>query len=252
MVDYPNFYQQFKEAEMRIANTIVMYDNEPHYVYCLANHKPDGIFRVYMEKLNSEGKYECHYNNIPYALGPTHRGPEMDKYLDNTKNTKIVRKMMNSPSFNKFRPFPLGMVNRDGRTFYLQRSPTRHTQQGLLAQAIASEPVSLEAPTKFTRSIGSGGYNWDNPSLYDVIMGIYPTFSESLIQMRSKECTNQSVAFSRDFALLRGPIDLLFLAYKSQIIGLIPEDTLPTVTLSSSHKHLKELVGELKAFKKII
>jgi hypothetical protein len=43
----------------------------------------------------------------------------------------ILRKQMNSPLFNKFRPYPLGMCNTKGqRAYYLERQPNRKTEQG--------------------------------------------------------------------------------------------------------------------------
>lgn len=254
MVDYPNFYSHLKEAEIRLNSTIVLYDDEPHFIYCVTDHKSDGIFRVYMEPLNTHGEYETFNSNVPMSGHPSTRGDDMDKYLESKKNSKIVRKMMNSPKFNKFRPFPLGMMNTGEKTYYLQRSPTRNTQQGLMSSAINGDIVSIDPnASNGRRGLGGSsiGVSWDNPNLYDVIKGNYPEFGECLSMMRDNSCTNQTIGFSRDFALLRGPLDLVFLSYKGQTVGHIPEDTLPTVNLGKGFKYLKEQVSELRAFKKI-
>src|SRR3546814_20877703 len=58
------------------------------------------------------------------------RGKRMDNFLKDNPDCGIIRKNMDSPLFNRFRPFPLGMCNLNGETYFLCRSPTRNTQQG--------------------------------------------------------------------------------------------------------------------------
>src|SRR3546814_12211748 len=121
---------------MRLVNTVVMYDNRPYYVLCSTDHKKDGIFRMYLDELYTErGAAISRIPGIPYEYNdgtPQHieRGKRMDNFLKDNPDCGIIRKNMDSPLFNRFRPFPLGMCNLNGETYFLCRSPTRNTQQG--------------------------------------------------------------------------------------------------------------------------
>src|SRR3546814_3440759 len=119
-----------------------MYNNSPYYVLCITDHKKDGIFRMYLDELYTErGAAISLIPGIPYEYNdgtPQHieRGKRMDNFLKDNPECGIIRKNMDYPLFNRFRPFPLGMCNFNGETYFLCRSPTRTTQQGLTENMI--------------------------------------------------------------------------------------------------------------------
>ena len=59
---------------------------------------------------------------------------------------------------------------------------------------------------------------------------------------------NESGAFHREFALVRGPINTVFLAYKADVVGILPRNDLSLVRLGEEHRHLVEVVENLKIF----
>ena len=65
---HPNFYENLKEAQMRLLRTVVTYDNEPYYVGAITNHMKDGIFRVYLLPLATAAE---HRKYIPGGSGGT-------------------------------------------------------------------------------------------------------------------------------------------------------------------------------------
>ena len=123
MSDYKNFYENQKEATMRLVSTIVCYDGIPCQVLAITAHKPDGIFRVYLDPIGQEhgGPARPDIDGVP--RDHTGLGAIMDNFMDKHPGHLLMRKHMNSPAFNKYRPFPLGMLNVSGKTFYMERQP---------------------------------------------------------------------------------------------------------------------------------
>src|SRR5688572_1369118 len=126
MAQHLNFYENLQEAQMRLQGTIVVYDGEPYQVYHITEHK-DKILRVYMHPINQENvssSQRPNLDNFLYSNGNDRsKIPEyLDKWMEDNPKFGMLRKKMNSPAFNKFRPFPLGMVNDGkGRVFYVER-----------------------------------------------------------------------------------------------------------------------------------
>lgn len=264
MVSHTNFFENIKEINMRIQGTVVLYNGSPHYVYCVTDHKSDGIFRVYMEPIpdNPNDLLEYRAKHVPYCdeYSTELIGKSMDKYLSETKNTKIIRKMANSPAFNKFRPFPLGFVNDPirGKAIFTERNPTRHTQQGLCDNMISPKDLPMlttPVKTRLTRgyNIKSDGSvtvasSFCSPFMKATIENKYPSLELSLTMIQKPEFS--SIAFSRNFALLKGPVSSTFLCYKEDIVGLVNPDT-KEAKLSKDFKYLKELTEELNTFTKV-
>lgn len=252
MAAYVNFYETIKEAEMRLKGTVILYDGEPHYVLCICDHKADGIFRVYLDPIGQEGGLEVnkhHDTPIPYS-GPWnpaygHRGQAMDKWMEDHPKSKILRKMMNSPSFNKFRPFPLGMMNYQGSVYYVERSPTRKSEQGLTTSMISHSAVRLSNNKAYPH------VDTVSPEFREMVLGNYPSAAECLQNLKNPEKTNESAAFDRSFAFVRGPIDLLFLAYKQDIIGVLPSSSFSNVKLGKKFLYTREAVEGLGLFNAI-
>lgn len=248
MVTYTNFYETQKEASMRLTGTVVLYDGEPYYVLLISDHKADGIFRVYLDKLGTKNGM-AHINiPVPYHNHPDPKfnGDSMDEWLEKNPDKGIIRKMMNSPKFNKFRPFPLGMMNCEGNVVYAERRPNRSTQQGLTDTMIKSNVVSLVNTGKIPYGIGA-----TSVPLYHTIMGNYPTPLECIKNLTDKKNANQGAAFNREFAFLAGPAETLFLAYKSDVVGVLPEGDLSAVKLANKYKYVKEAVADLNLFETI-
>lgn len=249
-MEYTNFYESLKEAHIRLRGCVVLYDSEPYLVLSITNHKPDGIFRVYLEPLPTDPKtmksvYNQSVGNYPYDAPNL---PEaLDKWADDPK-TGILRKQMNSPLFGKFRPFPLGMYISEKETYYLERTPLRSSPQGLKSDMIDSTHITA-SPNKGPSSRGFGGTF--NAGMRDCILGNYPTAKESLEALLSDEYDNNSLAFHREFAFVRGPIDMIFLAYKSDVVGALPKSDFSKVKLGRKFGWAKEVVQELSLFDSI-
>ncbi len=250
MPSYTNFYENAKEAELRLKNTVVLYDGEPYLVLAICDHKPDGIYRIYLDPIGPEMTSSQGYG-IPYN-GPwpdqyNNRGDALDAWMTNhPAQNKILRKMMNSPAFNKFRPFPLGMTNLKGNVYYLERHPTRKTEQGLTDGMLVCNPVTFD---KTARAASPG---LCSAQMRDTIMGNYPSAQECLTKLLHPENINNAVAFNRSFAFVRGPIDTVFLAYKSDIVGLLPSSSLASLKLAKKFNYTKEAIEELNLFGSLI
>lgn len=242
MKEHVNFYEDLPEATKRLTGTVVKYDGDFYYVLLISNHKADGIFRIYLDPIKV---MESHNSpGFPF-LGGSGSGEAMDIYLDTKKGSKILRKMMNSPLFEKFKPFPLGMGNVDGVTIFTERSPTRHTQQGLTSQMISSIKLDLLENRRWGCEITS-------PFMYPIYHGIYPSYDECVSNMFDPTCVNKSAAFSRTMALMRGPCETLFLNYRGEIVGQILDKTGETVRLGSRFRFTKEIVQESGFFNNVI
>ncbi len=254
MTDHPNFYENLKEAQMRLVNTIVLYDGEPYYVLAITDHKKDGIFRVYMDKMGQPEGMLHQNTHVPYDWhdepGGMSKGDKLDEWLSKNEGKGILRKQMNSPLFNKFRPFPIGMCNNHGTVVYIERSPTRNTQQGLMPNMLSYYELSAVGSLITPRKGGNTPSLFGVP-FYKTIKGDYPNPFLCAQKLNDPEIVDTSVAFHRDFAFVRGPVGLLFLAYKHNVIGYMPNSDFSKVTISPSFKHTKEVVQKLELFEDI-
>jgi len=245
---YTNHFETLKEARLRLSNTVVLYDGKPYRVLAIDDHKSDGIFRMYLDDLlHPEG---CALRRVPMPLDPYEGsvGEAMDKFLDEKGDIGVIRKMMNSPLFQKFRPFPLGMVNTGGSVVYSERQPTRSTFQGLTQQMINTSAVTI-IPRPLSRVRDT--VSLDGKALAQTIIGNYPSPEECLKALTDPRVGNEGAAFHRMFAILRGPLDMLFVAYKGDVIGLLPNHDLSCITIGAQYRHCKEAVTELGIFGEI-
>lgn len=249
--DFPNFYENIKEANLRLKNTIVLYDGYPYHIITIAGGKPDGIFRVYMEPIGQlEGGVFDHHVPLPHDALDDVRGAMMDEWMHNNKDQVVIRKMMNSPLFNKFRPFPLGMCNTQGCVLYLERQPQRHTHQGMTQNMLCVEEVSINKGN-FPRS-RKDSVTVHSPAFRDTVQGIYPSFQDCVKNLLDPNIANEAVGFHREFALVRGPVNTLFLAYKGDLVGVLPYGDTKLIRISNEHRHTKEVVENLNLFEDII
>lgn len=249
MVEHINFYENMKEAQMRLVNTVVLYDGEPYHLLAIGNNKNDGIFRVYMEPTgNPKGNFYQYADHGLPSGNPDDkiRGDELDKFIESYPQYGIIRKQMNSPLFNRFRPFPLGMCNYRGSAYYLERQPCRHTQQGLTDNMVKTRPVSLNPDSNKCPAIG---VTW--VEMRRTIMNDYPSFNDCVKNVLSEDYLNKSAAFHREFAVLVGPVDTVFLQYRTEVIGIVPNHDNTSVVLSKEFEYAKEVVEELNLFESI-
>lgn len=238
--EHVNFYENIKEARMRLRNTVVLYDGEPYYIFHITDKYPNkpSIFRVYMEPI----KKQMEHRN--YRWNPDFGGEEdFNEKLDaKVKEGVFVRKMMSSAKFNKFRPFPLGMININGSVLYAERQPTRRSSQGLCSDALKTSVVT-KAMTPRRGSIFHVGL--ESVELAETIRGDYPSLKECIERLGDKNVINGGVAFDREFALVRGPVDLLLLNYKTETIGYIDQNSpITALNLSERYSYLKEKIAE--------
>lgn len=263
MPSHPNFYESIAEARMRLDGTIVLYEDEPCLVLTVCDHKPDGIFRVYLDPLVPEGHLNTQKWYVPvdwYDEPGMNRGQRMDKWMEEQGGNTVLRKMMNSPKFKKFRPFSLGMANHDGTVSFVERIPTRHTQQGLMSNMLTWSTPDVFRTSKQTSGRarlggpapdGKAQFPFLSSAMYHLIKGNYPSVEECIKNLNDPSIENSSVAFAREFAFVRGPLGLIFLAYKSDIIGYLPNSDLSMVKIDTDFSHAKEVVDELGVFSKI-
>lgn len=248
MTDHVNFYENLHEAQMRLRSTVVMYDGLPYYVLAICNHKLDGIFRTYLLPLDRDKKL-----SIPDTGNFPPNAPELGTYLDTWMDKMpgagVLRKNMDSKHFNKFRPFPLGMINYGINTFYLERQPQRNREQGLTRSMIFETPVLAAPPTPMQKT-RTAGTNIDlhTAAFKACVSASHPSAQECLVALTDPTIDNNAAAFDRQFALVRGPIDMLFLAYKTDIIGVMPKNSFEHLRLGREFKHTKEVVVGLKLF----
>ena len=249
MATYPNFYENIQEALMRLKRTIVLYDKLPYYIWTIAHGHADGKFRVFMSRIEDVHKVKGSIpagNTIPD--GHTAMLNAMNTWLEGMKEqgieSYVIRKHIDSPLFNKFRPFPMGMLNQNTMAIYVARQPVRpKTEQGLVPSMLFNTRIT--AAQGVEKNVHVDIYT---EAFRDCILGRHPSPKEVLKGIQDPKYQNESVAFHREFALVRGPIDLIFLAYREDIVGVLPNGDFSKIRLGRQFKHTKEVVEELNLF----
>jgi hypothetical protein len=217
-MNYDNFYENLEEASFRLNGTVVLYDGNPVYVATLENHK-DGIVRV----------------NI------------MDLPLDpNTMTSPSTRKMINSPKFNKFRPFEVGNMNylsQNGNLIPLrvERIPARTRMQGANSTNMR---ISMVDP----RLAAGAAFNWNNlicnEGFVEMVKNIYPTLPEFF------ESETPACCLSRDLTVNtveRSGVCYVF--YKMESIGIL--NTNGSLFLFPKYNYLKESLDAARIFSEV-
>ena len=176
----------------------------------------------YFEELCARGKYTEfieHYNTRTRQLigreedvnehGPFDTSKTVLNYtnIERQENTSIP---LASPLLD-LTPVPLGMVNKPGGTYYVQRGPVRRYSQGLTTSNIITYPLGT------TQGIGRVYLDRD-VDFVSCIKGRYPSLKDCLRDFAGSEREIQ--AFSRDLAIEMDPkLGLAFLWYKRAKIG---------------------------------
>lgn len=260
MATYANFYETLNEANMRLRNTVVVYEEDVYQVLAVTNHKSDGIFRVYLEPIGKKNgemswAHPPYDENIPYppnqySAGSNELGVAFDKWIEKYPKYGILRKHINSPMFKKFRPYPMGMCNLRGTAAFIERQPNRKSEQGLISSMLNFsfiEPFASFNPRNSFKpnDIYSAAFR-------DCVLGSYPSLDLCCEQLNNPEISNASVAFDRKFCLAKGPISTMFLVYKTEVVGLLPNCDRSSVKIGKEFSYVCETIEELGIFNKII
>lgn len=248
MTQYPNFYETIDEARMRLYGTMVAHSGEAYNVVWIGKEHTDGIFRMYLKKVLNGGAILPNIDTVRYNQGEQLVGPFLDGWVSENPDGPIVVKPINCPGFNKFRPFPLGMVNYGPKVYYVERQPLRKTEQGLIQTAIDAKRVSIGREGEGDKYNSKRQVDIWTDDFARTVRGEYPTAEECLVNLLDNEIVNQGAAFDRKFALIRGPVGIICLAYKTGIVGVLPQGGLESVVVSRDYRHLKEVLEELHLF----
>jgi hypothetical protein len=251
-MEHTNFFETLKEAEMRLKGTIILYDGDPYYVIAVTDHKQDGVFRLYLDPVSSENMTVQNFTlpGSEMAGGGVSYGQLLDNFMDANKNAPMIRKKMNSPLFNKFRPFPLGMCNLGKHVYFLERRPARKTEQGLITQMLDIEDIKVMADSGKGK-VPHHCFSMFNNDFRACVKGEYPTAASCLAALKNPKVRNNAAAFHREFAFVRGPLDTLYLAYRDQVVGLLPSDDFSSVRLGKKYAYTREVVQGLNLFQTI-
>lgn len=255
MANHKNFFETIKEARMRLDGTMVLYAGEPYLVYWISDHKGDGVFRIYIYPSDLEAKPPApgqsrhlpSLSDFSYLAEGNKEliGQKIDEWMEKNPNGHILRKSMDSSYFNKFRPFPLGMINGQ-IPVYVERHPTRRSEQGLTANALDETVLKLSSSGGGGRR--SGYVNISSTHFAEMVRGNYPTAQEVLDNLLDTKVVEYAAGFNRLFALIRGPVETIFLCYKGEVVGKLPFNNFETVQLRRECRHLVEVTQELNLF----
>lgn len=265
MKEHPNFYENLTEACRRLRGTVVTYDGTPMILLAIANHRPDGIFRAYLAPLGSRLN-----GSFPSSVvGSTESGADghyLDNWMGANPHSGLIRKMLNSPKFNRFRPFKLGMcnwrTNSQAQAFYCMRQPTRNKEQGLTNRMLLSLPIKVTLDEVQLETAPGGGSRrksisptsspkLDSEAFASCVAGEHPDIDTVLSNLNDNAVVNASAAFHREFAIARGPVGTLFLVYKQNVVGALPNLDRSQLIVDPRYQHTIDAIQELDAFQSI-
>lgn len=248
MAVYPNTFENVTEANFRLKGTVVLYDGEPYLVGGIANHDDNSGYipglKIYLQPfLNVVNGHQSLSKNLPsdfYKHTPTVN--MLDSYCDPVEGTfkyggPLVRKLMTSPKFRSFKPFPLGFINTDDGVEYTERSPLRKNEQGLRHDMVLTHRLSpligINSVIPF-KPISNRFWSTD---FYNMLAGNYPSRHDAYGLVSSFKKT--SMAFSRDWAFSSVIMnDDTYLLWKWYFVGRMKDPD--TVEFTRSFFFLKE------------
>lgn len=200
----PN-YESLEEAQRRLLNTVVLYDNEPVYVIAVrnidANDRAQGAVNKDIVRVE--------FQRLPIKA-----------------DTLIERKYISSRKFD-FSPFKMGLIELNTGLHYLSRTTGRQQQQGLSDGNLSVTSIGDVYWDKHIQHMVS------EEALYNTIKGVYRPFNEVV---EDKKETGS--AFSRSFSLLHDrDIGLSFFYHKNKRCGYIKDKR---IVLGPNFKYLLE------------
>lgn len=211
-------YENPEDAMMRLRNTVVMYKDQPVYITNIVRGETkDDILRVLFKEL------------------PTGTAGNPKRIIDPEEAAKdSQRKYISSKHFD-IAPFRLGYVNRQegSGAFYCTRLPNRIQKQGLCGENFRAFD-NLKAQIPFAAFLSCK----ETPAM---IANQYPSFDRAVTLL--SKC--QSVAFHRDFALMKDSVipELIFLYHKGEKVGAYMNGA---AMLGKKFTCLKESLQEMK------
>ena len=213
MVKTDFFWTDTDQAIERLCSSVVLYDDKPVYVVEITRGEdtPKGVI------------YFC-------------ADPEQ----------KLVKKLLNSPKFSRFRELPkLGWCNLSySQAVFLNRRVSVGRSHGLTAGNITvyearhtddSSSVSVSQRFSFDNVMNDQGF-------VECHEGVYPKLSDVLINIRE----NSTIAYSRTFAVLRDYQGLRWLYRGLEKVGLF--SGADTLNLLQKYNYLREEITADKAF----
>lgn len=206
LVDPPR-YDRAEDVRMRLHGTVVRYKNKPVQISASSSTE----LYVKVRKLTDP-------SGASYFKESVHSS---DSDLD-----------ISSP--------PIGYMNLNGYTFYVQRLPTRKQHQGLCGSVIVCYYESKESMDTIRAEDHIFGQE-----MSDVIENIYPSGIESLESM-FRNSQIRSKAFHRRFALVHDEVGLIKLKHMTKTIGWVApkSNTLVIPDELSNEIFSKELIKQ--------
>lgn len=203
-------FDTVEQAQMRLSDTVVMFDGKPCVVQRLGTNRDDPTGNVGPQNIT------C---NVIFLDGLT---PSLEG----------VR--LNDARWG-FHDLRLGFVNSNRTAVWVSRLPRTTTRWGIDIRNLRSELLAeaggqTQNVTRITASL-----------LVPTLMNHYPTWTEVLHRLNNTRTS--SIAFSRHFALLKDPWDMLFLYYKTVRIAY-SEDGGETFRLTETYRYLREIIQQ--------
>lgn len=255
MKNYPNFYEHIEEARARLNRTVVLYDGFPYFVLAITDHM-DEIFRIYLEPLGvlkPQEKYKDFYLlTSGYSQDFPMMGQGMDTILEASPDCGILRKHINSPRFNRFQPFPLGMCHVGPQAYYIERQPVRPLMHQGLVKTACLETLITAGSRQTNPTRPAQRFEIMTEAFRDCILGEHLAADAALSYLQDDTVANDALAIHREFALVRGPLDIIFLAYRTDIIGLLSNHDFSRLRLGKNFGYCKEVVEELNIFERVV
>jgi hypothetical protein len=245
-MDYPNFFESLAEAQIRLSGTVVLYDGEPMQVFSLNQKGAKAPILAFCQPVGEKFKNIKLPNNFfTCSQGGSAQADILEKLIDSDPSCGLVRLELTDPKFNKFRPYELGMYWSGEDIIYVERQPNRKTEQGLTPTMLKCQRLNFS-----NENVGSSpsSVNMTGPEMYRCIRGQHPTPLTCLEKLTDDKYANNAAAFHRHFAFVRGPVDTLFLAYKNDVVGLLPNNDFSQVKISKEFRYTTEAVDELGLF----
>ena len=185
------FWTDSQQASERLAGSVILYDNLPHYVAEIRGGYADDVPRAFMSR-------GVNYNT----------------------SGKLIQRKLDSSKFARFRELPpMGWVNLrpskggPARAVFLSRISVRRMAHGLSDNNCRVFDPSYN-PTRL------GGYSFmsvfADPGYEDACAGKYPDMSDIHLNLNDEE----SAAYSPLYAIVRDSEGLTWLYRKDKKIGL--------------------------------
>lgn len=210
------FWTDLDQAQQRLNNSVVLYDDQP----------------VYIEEIR--GGYE---DNVPRAF-------------INPCDDQSVRKskMLNSPKFKKFRELPklgwMNSVNPKVDAVYLSRRTSTTRVHGLNAENVIVQ--NFQKTPGVNAKLAGGVYTFRNFNFDKGFCDAHNNVFPSLEKILDKIPENAAIAYSRLFAVVRDNDGIRWLYRGPEKVGIFTG--VDTLNLLSKHAYLREEIMEDKAF----